>query len=128
MDSYKIINSALAGIIGLMFLYSGLFSAEKSKYPIHCQFERTFNKPCPTCGMSRAFSELLRLRVNKALEYNKYSLRIFVFFLIQFLLRILLIVLPIGRWQKYRVVISCDITIFVLSLLFVFSPIYFQYT
>jgi len=126
LDSYKIINIILAGIFGMIFIYSSFFSATKNDHPVQCQFELTYNKPCPTCGISRAFSEIMRLRFEEAKLYNRYSLQIFSFFLIQFLFRFVLIVFAEFVKNKQTLVISIDIIIFVSTILIVFLPIYFK--
>jgi hypothetical protein len=36
-----------------------------------CMFLRVFGHPCPTCGMTRAFSALSHGRLDDALRYNR---------------------------------------------------------
>ena len=85
---YNKINLIFAGIIVMIFVYSGIFSAEKSNHPVQCVHERLTGEPCPTCGLSNSFSEIIRLNFENAREWNQNGIPIFLFFLIQFLLRI----------------------------------------
>ena len=85
---YNKINLIFAGIIVMIFVYSGIFSAEKSNHPVQCVHERLTGEPCPTCGLSHSFSEIIRLNFENAREWNQNGIPIFLFFLIQFLLRI----------------------------------------
>jgi hypothetical protein len=80
---YFIINLVLAGLIGLAFLYSGIFSAERDNHPVPSFYEEITGKPSPSAGMSRAFSEIIRGNINSARQYNPDSPMIFAFFIIQ---------------------------------------------
>ena len=68
--------------------YSGLFSPDEEKYPVECIHERITGEPCPSCGMSHAFSLIVRGRVNEALQWNGASVRVFSFFIIQLIMRL----------------------------------------
>jgi hypothetical protein len=85
---YLIINIFLAGVIVLIFAYSGFFSPDKDNYPVICVHERITGMPCPSCGLSHSFSLILRGRIGEAYEWNIYGMRIFLFFASQLLLRI----------------------------------------
>jgi len=71
-----------------MMIYSGIFSAEKNNYPIKSACAEIEDHPCKSEGLSRSFSEIVRLRFESASSYNKYGLKIFSFFFIQLFLRI----------------------------------------
>jgi hypothetical protein len=93
--------------VGLVFLYSGIFSAQKDNHPVPSFFEEITGRPSPSAGMSRAFSEIIRGETASALEYNPDSLRIFAFFLIQGIQRLAVSFLLIltaktghARWLK----------------------------
>lgn len=84
---YLIINIFLAGVIVLIFVYSGFFSPDKDNYPVTCIHEKITGMPCPSCGLSHSFSLILRGRINEAYEWNIYGIRIFLFFASQLLMR-----------------------------------------
>jgi hypothetical protein len=86
--SYITINFILAGIIACIMLYSGIFSTEKANHPIPCFITVITGHTCPGCGLSRSFSAIIRLQFNKAYELNKEGPGIFLFFLIQLMLRL----------------------------------------
>ncbi len=88
--SYVIINISFAGIIMLIMMYSGFFSPEKSNHPVPSACKLLTGEECQSTGLSRSFSALIRLDFKQAKEFNQYGLRIFGFFIIQFLLRLLM--------------------------------------
>ena len=113
---YLIINIVLAGMIGFVFIYSGLFSAEKGNHPLPSFFEKITQQPSPSSGMSRAFSEIVRGNLDSAREYNPDSPLIFAFFLIQGLQRITVSSLPLkSRINKKHLMIA---DVFITLILF----------
>lgn len=88
-EPYHIINLCFAGIIIMIFIYSGIFSAEKENYPIKSACKTITGEPCKSTGLSRSFSEIVRFKFESAKSYNKFGIKIFLFFLIQLFLRII---------------------------------------
>ncbi len=86
-EPYHILNICFAGIIILIFIYSGIFSVEKNNHPIKSACATVEGHPCKSEGLSRSFSEIVRFRFESAKSYNEYGMKIFSFFLIQLLLR-----------------------------------------
>jgi hypothetical protein len=86
-EPYNIINLCFAGIILLIFLYSGIFSAEKNNHPIKSACAHIENHPCKSEGLSRSFSEIVRFKFESARSYNKHGIRVFSFFFVQLFLR-----------------------------------------
>ncbi len=84
-NSYLLVNGLLAGIIVLIFLYSALFSAGGWQHPIPSQY----TQEVASTGLSRAFSALMRGNLQAAQAYNSFAVRLFLFFLAQLLLRLL---------------------------------------
>jgi hypothetical protein len=74
----------------MIFIYSGLFSAEKDNHPIPSFYEELSGETSVSSGLSRSFSEIVRGRFNLAREYNPYSIPVFIFFLVQFFQRLLI--------------------------------------
>lgn len=87
-EPYLFINLILAGVIVLIFAYSGFFSPEKDNYPVVCIHEKLTGQPCVSCGLSHSFSLILRGRISEAYEWNIYGLRVFLFFALQLVMRI----------------------------------------
>jgi hypothetical protein len=71
-------------------LYSGIFSAEKANHPIGCIYTKLTGVTCPGCGLSRSFSAMIRGDFSQAKEYNSNGPKIFLFFFIQFFIRLLI--------------------------------------
>jgi hypothetical protein len=86
--SYLIINMIFAGVVLLIIAYSGIFSPEKDNYPVTCIHEKLTGMPCVSCGLSHSFSLIVRGRVSEAYQWNRYGMRIFIFFASQLILRV----------------------------------------
>lgn len=122
---YQIINLIFAGIFILVMIYSGFFSAEKNNHPIDCQVYKNTGKLCPTCGLSRSFSEIVRLDLDKAVIYNKYALKIFSFFFIELILRFSFFLILYFNLIRLRIVLITDSIISILLFLYCFSDLIF---
>jgi len=91
--NYFILNLIFAGVILFIMGYSAFFSPDTGQYPVSCIHEKLTGEPCPSCGLSHAFSLIIRGRISEALEWNGNSLRVFLFFAIQLLMRV-----GLGAW------------------------------
>jgi len=111
IKNYKLINLLFAGIFGMVFLYSGIFSAQKNNHPIP---SACIVKPCASTGLSRGFSEIVRFNFTSAKKYNKNAIPVFLFFLIQFSLRII-IVFILKKLDAKKILYS---DIFISSILY----------
>jgi hypothetical protein len=87
-EPYLFINLFFAGVLVMIFLYSGIFSPEKDSYPIVCIHHKITGQPCFSCGLSHSFSLIVRGRAGEAYNWNIYGMRVFIFFFAQLLLRI----------------------------------------
>ena len=107
-------------MIGLVFIYSGFFSAEKDNHPVPSFFEKVTGQPSPSSGMSRAFSEIIRGNPEAARDYNADSPLIFAFFLIQGLQRVSVSLLLVkSRCNKKHLLIA-DVLITVILFVYCF--------
>jgi hypothetical protein len=91
LNPYRTINAVLATCILLVFIYSAVFSPEGRKHPVASSHTLITGDTTSSTGLSRSFSAILRLNFNEARNYNVYSLRVFLFFFIQFFVRIVLL-------------------------------------
>jgi len=120
-NPYVQINSILAGVIVAILIYSGIFSSI-GNYPLHSFYELSTGQVAPSSGLSRAFSEIVRLNFNQALALNPYSIRIFCFFAIQLFLRIGLSLIVIAKSNYTKRTVIADITFSLIYLVYAFSP------
>ena len=120
VKNYKIINLLFAGIFGMIFLYTGIFSAQKNNHPIP---SACIIKPCASTGLSRGFSEIMRLDITSAKKYNKNSIPIFVFFLIQLFLRLFLI--RIINTKNIKRLLFSDIAFSIILYIYSFNGLIF---
>ena len=118
---YYIVNLSLAGIIMMVFIYSGLFSAKEDNHPIPSFYEKITGEPAPSSGLSRAFSEIVRGNLDAARGYNSDSLLIFSFFLIQFMQRIFVTLLLYKQIPRIQYLFTADLAISILLFLFCFK-------
>jgi Ca2+/H+ antiporter len=86
-DPYNLINLILAGIILCIFLYSSVFSPLKNNYPFISFYDSITGQESISSGLSRGFSSIMGGQFSEAANFNIYSIRIFSFFLIQFIMR-----------------------------------------
>jgi hypothetical protein len=86
-EPYLLINLIFAGVILLIFAYSGIFSPDRDNYPVTCIHEKVTGEPCVSCGLSHSFSLIVRGRVDEAYQWNPNGMRIFLFFAAQLVLR-----------------------------------------
>lgn len=121
-EPYLIINIILAGVILMIFIYSGIFSPEKNNYPVVCIHEKLTGLPCPSCGLSHSLSLILRGKLKEAEIWNQNGLRIFIFFAAQLAMRIFFS----GFYLKYpdyrKQLINYDIAGSVIIFLIAFMP------
>jgi hypothetical protein len=108
-EPYLIINAFFAGVIILIFIYSGIFSPEKNNYPVVCIHEKLTGEQCVSCGLSHSFSLILRGKIDEAYRWNIYGLRLFLFFASQLLLRVAFSIYYIMYLpaRKQLIVIDC---------------------
>ena len=85
--AYFAVNAIFAGVILLIMGYSAFYSPDTGQYPVPCIHEKLTGEPCPSCGLSHAFSLIVRGRISEAMEWNSTSLRVFLFFAVQLVMR-----------------------------------------
>ncbi len=79
-EPYLLINSILAGVIILIFIYSGFFSPVKDNYPVVCIHEKLTGEPCISCGLSHSFSLIIRGKISEAYAWNILWIKSLPFF------------------------------------------------
>ncbi|MCK4663993.1 MAG: DUF2752 domain-containing protein [Bacteroidales bacterium] len=119
-EPYHIINVIFAGIIILIFIYSGIFSAEKNNHPVKSACIKITGKPCISTGLSRSFSEIVRFRFESAKKYNQYGLLIFFFFLSQLFLRFFSSFILIRKTISLKTLILTDSIVSVILYIICF--------
>lgn len=121
-DSYIVVNLIFAIIIIGVFVYSLVYSPDKNDYPVTCVHELLTGEPCASCGLSHGFSLIARGRVDEALEYNMYSVRVFAFFVAQLIMRVLTSLLTICVPDKRKWVLTIDVIITICYVFYSFWP------
>jgi hypothetical protein len=121
-EPYLLINSILAGVILLVFIYSGFFSPDKDNYPVVCIHEKLTGEQCASCGLSHSFSLILRGRISEAYDWNLYGLRVFIFFAAQILMRVVFSVFYLKYPGSGKQLITYDIAVSVMLFIVSFLP------
>jgi len=125
-EPYIVINLVFAGVIMLIFAYSGIFSPYKDNYPVVCIHQKITGMPCFSCGLSHSFSLIIRGRISEAYEWNVYGLRVFLFFASQLLMRITFSGYYISDKSHRRELIIYDIVASSVIFIVVFYPFFRQ--
>lgn len=119
---YFFINVILTGVILLIMGYSFFYSPDEEKYPVPCVHEVLTGKPCPSCGLSHAFSLVVRGRVDEALQWNSQSVRVFLFFALQLVMRVALGARVLFTVKRLRQIAIADAAVSVVMALAAFFP------
>jgi hypothetical protein len=118
-NPYIISNIIFAGIILLIIVYSGFFSSSNDGYLVKSACPDNSSSICISKGLSRSFSEIVRFNFEAARSYNKHGISIFLFFVIQFFMRSLFLLLAQNSTNSKRIVII-DILISIFLFIFTF--------
>lgn len=118
-DSYRLLNLIFAGIILALFVYSIYYGGDRT-HPVPSFYNLLTGENSISTGLTRSFSAIVRLNFNDAREYNPHGIRIFLFFLIQLLLRTTGIVL--ANHAKRSMIILIDITVSAILFMVLFWP------
>ena len=119
---YFKINFIFTGVILFIMGYSLLFSPDEERYPVPCVHEKISGEPCPSCGLSHAFSLIVRGRIDEALEWNSQSVRVFIFFALQLVMRIALGARALMSDRNLRIITVTDAVISSVMAVAVFYP------
>lgn len=119
---YFILNVILAGVILLILGYSLFYSPDEERYPVPCVHERITGEPCPSCGLSHAFSLIVRGRIDEALQWNSQSVRIFLFFALQLVIRFVMGAVSLETARGLKRVSVADAAVSSVMVLVAFFP------
>jgi len=111
----------------VIFIYSGLFSAEKDNHPIPSLYEKITGKPTASSGLSRSFSEIIRGRFESARKYNQNGIPVFIFFIVQLFQRILVSIIHHKNLLFDKHLMIADIIISSGLFIFCFKGLIIEY-
>lgn len=117
----RAINFIIAGVIISIFIYSGIFSSTENIYPVKCVHEQLTGMSCPSCGLSRSFSEMVRFNPEGAREFNSYGPKVFYFFVFQLFLRIISTIFLYRNPGSIKTISRADIIVSSIAFLLCFS-------
>ena len=111
---YLLLNIIFAALLFCLFI-SGYFIELDNV--TSCQVLELTGTECSSCGLTRDFISFSRLNFNSPI--NKHSIMVFLWFVLQFIIRILLIFLP----PKLRLkAVGFDIIFCMVSGIAIFIP------
>ncbi|MGD0583428.1 MAG: DUF2752 domain-containing protein [Bacteroidales bacterium] len=125
-DPYLKINVIFAGVVVLVMAYSGIFSPDRNNYPVVCIHEKITGMKCFSCGLSHSFSLIVRGRISEAYRWNAYGMQVFLFFLLQLVMRIAFSAFYITGKNYRKQLILYDITGSIIIFLLAFYPFFRQ--
>lgn len=105
----------------MVIAYSGFFSPEKDNYPVPCVHEQITGKPCPSCGLSHSFSYIVRGDLESAISWNRYGIRVFLFFLFQLFMRVSNIIVLRFRKPDINRLVLMDVILAIITFILGFS-------
>ncbi|QQS52501.1 MAG: hypothetical protein IPM71_07145 [Bacteroidota bacterium] len=105
---YQCINLLFFGLIALVFIYSAFFHYARGNYLFTSAHDLLTGEPSLSTGLSRSFSAIVRLEFEIAHFYNPYGIRVFLFFLEQFFLRIILWFILERNPERMSILVWCD--------------------
>lgn len=109
MSNYRIINIVFSGLLFILFAYSAYYTPEGGHLiPSGCVGD------CPSRGLSRSFSAMIRFDFNLAAQLNKTGPGLFLLFFVQFLYRI---AASIFNFQSNKLIYG---DIIITAILFIF--------
>jgi hypothetical protein len=122
-NPYRTINFVFIIIIVGVLLYSAIISPDDGHYPLSSNYKTITGEDTLSTGLSRSFSCIVRLRFEEARLYNEFSFRIFTFFIIQLLMRLIAATLTKNKSNKQRQsIIITDVIISCILFAFCFWP------
>jgi hypothetical protein len=125
-DSYLKINIILAGVVVIVMAYSGIFSPDTNNYPVVCIHEKILGIKCFSCGLSHSFSLIVRGRIAEAYTWNVYGMQVFLFFLLQLIMRVLFSLIYFTRTENRKQLIIYDAAGSIVIFLIAFYPFFRQ--
>ncbi len=118
---YLILNIIFSLIILFIIIYSFIYSG--SSHPVPALLSDITGIIPPSKGLSSSFSEIVRGNLYEARLYNPYGIQIFLFFLIQLLLRALTSMAIKMNWVQVSIVLIIDIVVSVFLFIISFAPL-----
>lgn len=122
-DPYIQINLIFAGVIVAILIYSGIFTG-KGGHPIPSIYEMITGTTSPSSGLSRAFSELVRFNVTKAKTLNPYAVNLFLFFVIELILRFCFSALVLFNNNRAKTIRWIDLAQLTIYFTITFYPFF----
>jgi len=119
--SYLIINLIFGGIVVAILIYSAVFSPDLNNYPVQCVHEIISGQPCPSCGLSHSFSYIIRGDFVEATEWNRYGTRVFIFFILQLVMRVSISVSIIRQGTHAANLLRFDIILSLAAFVIAFN-------
>lgn len=120
---YVKINICLAIFLTGMLVYFVSFQPDSDVHHVPCIHEIRTGQPCPTCGLSRSFSAIIRFDAHQATQWNPFSPHLFLFFFLQWILRIAFMLSAHLLKQYEKRIAFTDILLSTCMFLAAFSPL-----
>ncbi|MCE3227121.1 MAG: hypothetical protein K0S32_1672 [Bacteroidetes bacterium] len=112
-------------LIGIAFGYSYFFYP--NSHPIPCMIKEYTGKDCATCGFSRSFSNFVHFQFAEGKSYNTLAFPVFLFFVLQFFLRLAIVIhYRTTKKELGPLIIKSDVIISISGFLLAFLPILFK--
>ncbi len=119
---YRKINLIFAGILMGIFIYSGFFAYTGVPHIIPSFHNLLNGGPSISTGLSRSFSAMMKFDFFGARQYNFYGPSLFVFFLVQLVMRLFFTYSSISKHYSTREIVVVDVIVSVGMFVVFFHP------
>lgn len=119
--AYFSLNISFMAIIMAIFIYSAFYKFNSHRIPALLTQETGIVPPSK--GLSASFAEIVRGNISVALELNPHSIRIFSFFVLQFLFRAVILFSLKKQWFPINRMVTIDVSISVILFVVCFAPL-----
>lgn len=120
---YNIINYVIAGIILAIIVFAAVQEFVISIKSTTCVHSELLGNTCPTCGLADGISAILKGEYLQAEQIQPNSLSLFLFMVVQLILRATVIVLLFKSRLSLKIVSSLDITLSLILFVWAFKDV-----
>ena len=96
-SNYKLVNQLIVVAMAAIFFYCAFFDYF-GDWSVKCAYKQATGKLCIGCGLTRGIHEIIFFNFSDAVYYNENAVRIFEFFLITLIIRLI-----INYWINKRI-------------------------
>ena len=122
---YLILNIIIAGIFLAIIVWCS-FHRPAQSISVNCIHTELLGAQCPVCGFSQSFSQIVRGNMAEATQIQPNSISVFLFLLIQIVMRFLVKYLLASSKHSLKLILNTDLILSSVLFVFLFRNIILQ--